>query len=191
MLVRFKADACLPTKPAKEIQKSLSDPLDDLTAGLQKLTVAKSSDTTTKIPTFNGVSLSVITRGTLVPQSALLELKTRSQQSVGHLDWDDTYPQLLLSQTPNVFVCVHKFGTFQEVRKKRLDELETEAVARKAQEGLRKLRNVLGRIQETVTEEGEGARLSLVCKGGADMIVYERGGKDGCLPEEILKKFKE
>ncbi|KAF8580649.1 hypothetical protein K439DRAFT_1415180 [Ramaria rubella] len=191
ILLRFKADACVQT-PVRNTPKLMSkpDPLDELTSGLQRLTVAKFPETITSITT-GGAPLSILTRGTLVPQSALLELKTRSFRSVNQFDWDDTYTQLFLSRTPNIFLCVHQTGTFQEVRKRTLAELETQVMARKAYEGLRKLRDILKGVQDILKEEGEGARLSLVCRHGAEIVVYERKSKDGLLPKEILRKFKE
>ncbi|KAF8498004.1 hypothetical protein JB92DRAFT_2985577 [Gautieria morchelliformis] len=193
MLVRFKCDACLSKESTNESESQTveveHDPLDELTTGLQKLTVAMSSNAATKVPALKGASLSLLTRGTLVPQSDLLELKTRSIRSVHEFDWEDTYSQLLLSQTPNIFLCVHQRGEFVEVKKRKLAELETEAVARKTQENLRKLRKVLGMVQDTMTAEGEGAKFSLVCKPGADMVLYEREGKETRLPDEALKKF--
>ena len=195
MLVRFKCDACLSKTTSSE-PKSESvkhDSLDELTAGLQSLTVTTSpgGSTITEVPTLKGTSLSLLTRGTLVPQADLLELKTRSIKYVDEFDWNETYSQLLLSQTPNIFVCLHLGGKFLEVRERKLAELETGAMARKAQESLRKLRKVLLAVQAVITEEGEGARLSLVCKPGSEMVVYERTSQEPCLPKEILEKFSE
>jgi hypothetical protein len=195
MLVRFKCDACLPKQIATSSdlgsQPAKNDPLDGLMAGFQKLTVNESSITTTIVPTFNGAFLTVHERRrALVPQSDLLELKTRSELSVDKFDWNDTFSQLMLSQTPNIFLCVHKRGEFQEVRERKLVDLETEEMARKAQEGLRRLRKVLGVLQTMMMEEGEGARCSLICKPGADMILYEREDAGKFLPKDILKKFK-
>lgn len=194
MLVRFKCDACLSKKApgGAQSQSVKHDPLDTLTASLQKLTVKTSSSgsTTMKIPALKGASLTLLTRGTLVPQADLLELKTRSIRSVGGFDWDDTYTQLLLSQTPNIFLCVHERGKFLEVRKKKLEEIETEEMARKVQKSLKKLRKVLGAIQAMIKEKGDGVKLSLVCKPGAEMIVYKRTTQETCLPQEILDKFQ-
>jgi hypothetical protein len=200
MLVRFKCDACLPRKITTSTsnglgnQISMNDPLDELTAGLQKLKVNKSNTTTVTDsgPASNQSSLTIITRGSsgsLVPQSDILELKTCSSKSAITFDWADAYSQLILSQTPNILLCVHFCGEFQEIRQRTLAELETEPLARKARENLGKLRNVLVTIQTMMIEEGEGARASLICRSGGEITVYKREGTETCLPKEALEKF--
>ncbi|KAF8516443.1 hypothetical protein BU17DRAFT_92788 [Hysterangium stoloniferum] len=192
MLVRYRTDACLPTQPAGNVvaTKKTND-FNDLSAAFGNLTVHQTEREIIKIPTFDGNHLNIITEGNLVPQSSLLELKTRSIKSVDNFDWNESYPQLLLSQTPHMFVCVHDHGTFTEVRKKTLEELKTGEVARKTADGLRKLKRILEEIREIVLGEGEGAMLSLVCKKeGKEIVLYKREGTGASLPKEMLQKFE-
>ncbi|KAF8516441.1 hypothetical protein BU17DRAFT_92786 [Hysterangium stoloniferum] len=175
MLVRYGTDACLPTQPPKKV-----DDLSDLATASGGLTVRQTETEVTKLRICDGKHLSIITEGKLAPQSSLLELKTRSIRSVNNFDWNESYPQLLLFQTPHIFVCVHVHGTFKEVRRKTLEELETGEVARKTADGLRKLKRILEEIREIVLGEGEGAVLSIVCKReGKEIVLYKREGTGG------------
>lgn len=54
--------------------------------------------------------ITIIPAGRLVPQTSLLELKTRSVLS--NVNTRDFYPQLLFSQTPTVLLARHERGTF-------------------------------------------------------------------------------
>jgi len=191
MLVRYTTDACLLTQPERRAAAiKMPTDINDLSVALRKLTVHQTEREITKIPVFDGKHLNIITEGTLVPQSSLVELKTRGLKFVDSFNWNDTYPQLLLSQTPRMFLCLHEYGTFKEVREKTLGELETGEVARKATDGLRKLKRILKEIREIVLGEGEGAMLSLVCKKqGKEIVFYKREGTGASLPKEMLEKF--
>jgi len=64
-------------------------------------------------------------------------------------------------------------------------ELGNEVLAGKA--SLNKLRQVLGDIREIIREQGKGVKLSLVCGKEGEKAVYERNGKERCLPDDISK----
>ena len=200
MLVRFKCDACLPRKMSTcsmlGRQTTVPDEtLDKLTEGLQKLTVntSRTIRVVDSNPTSKPSSLTILTQESsrsLVPQSDIVELKTCSTKSAIRLDWADNYSQLFLSQTPNIFLCVHEGGVFQEVRENKLTDFETESFARKARENLGKLRKVLGVIQTLVMKEGQGTRASIICESGGEIAVYKREEGGSCLPKEFSEKFK-
>ncbi|KIJ45904.1 hypothetical protein M422DRAFT_226958 [Sphaerobolus stellatus SS14] len=196
MLVRYKADACLPTEATKTPQSTKStssDPFADLISGIGRLSVSSrlaENKEVKEIKTSKG-TLQIVSGGNFVPQSSLVELKTRSIHNAANIDWAETYPQLLLSQTPTMFVCIHERGTFQQIDKKTLHESELESYAREAQDGLRLLRKILGTIQDIALDAGDGAKLSLICrKGVRTMDVCERKEETGLLPKEVLDDFE-
>ena len=61
---------------------------------------------------------------------------------------------------------VHRRGEFFETRRYELGAPELEDVARAAQPGLKKLRQLLQGIQDAMMSRGKDARLSLVCRQG-------------------------
>ena len=171
----------------------VSNPLDELTLGLGKLKVSGGipiSKERKDIET-SKTSLTILSRGSLVPQWSLIELKTRSNLRADDIDWEDTYPQPLISRASNMFICIHNRGTFEYFNRKSLLEIEAMPEAKKTREGLTLLRRTLGAIQDVVLAIGDGARLSLVYKKGERYItVYERKGKEELLVEEILGLFE-
>ena len=62
-----------------------------------------------------GIKVKFTTPRSTVPQSHVIEIKTRS--SHGELDWKEPYPQLYLSQTPYLYLAKHTKGTFGPVEK--------------------------------------------------------------------------
>ena len=167
---------------------SASDPLDELTNALGSLTVDPTTARTTAASTATIPTLHVIHAGQVVPQKALIKLKTRSQINVANFDWHNAYPQLFFGGCPTLHIGVHKRGTFYEVRKKHLDDADLRGVARDAQSALKRLREALGEVHNFAMANGKEARRSLVCRGG-NLQVMQRESADSFLPDDILRRF--
>ncbi|ESK83892.1 geranylgeranyl pyrophosphate synthetase [Moniliophthora roreri MCA 2997] len=197
MVVRFEVDACLQ-KPSTGRQKSkllphasssADDALDSITAGLANTTISSSS-TTSKIVPAGDRKLIVEKGGEVIPQDSVIELGTISQRRLtsGQLDWEEKLPQLLLSQTPLHYLGVHERGRFMEVQKRQVSSSELQGVKRRIDPVIKQLKSALEDIKRMVTQHGERARLSLVCRNGR-LEVFERQSGDSCLPAEYLEKY--
>ncbi|KAF9493014.1 hypothetical protein BDN71DRAFT_1160908 [Pleurotus eryngii] len=124
------------------------------------------------------------------PQSAIVELTTRSQRNFDSMSWADLYTQLFVSQTPHCFVGIHRQGTFTRLVRENLRSVAMERVRRAEQPRLKTLRWVLGAIQDLLVERGGGSRVSLVSEAGI-LGVYECENEEDVLPEEIMEYFDE
>jgi hypothetical protein len=190
MLVRFEVDACLPgtsiVSSSLRVPKYPGD-IDDLDLNLSLLSIsARAASSTPSSQTRHSVR--VTRTGQIVSQSSIIELKTRSSRGAENFDWTDTYPQLFLSQTPNMYLAVHDRGIFLSIQKKELGSSAMEAPARAAQPGLRRLVQALREIKRAVSLGGIGGeRCSLVYQNGV-LRVYA-GGED-VLPPTLLNQFK-
>ncbi|KAJ7659860.1 hypothetical protein B0H17DRAFT_908066, partial [Mycena rosella] len=186
MIVRFEVDACIPTpvKPsaASKSVKSVDD-LGDILAGIK---LAAPSTSAPAAKTSNG--LTVVDGGATIPHSAIVELTTRSDRRQAEFDWKDAYPQLFFSQTPHHFLAVHTHGRFTAVNKRKLGSPELQAVERKIQPSLKKLRAALDVIKNIVVEHGQRGRLTLVCINGK-LQIFERTSSASCLPDEMMAQF--
>ena len=144
---------------------------------------------TTIVKGMTNSDITVIHAGSAVPQSSIVELTTRSQRNATFFNWQESYPQLFLSNTPHHYLAVHERGRFVEVQKRHLESTELKRIAADSiQEAFKKLRRVLDDIKKLAVKHGETGRLSLVCKNG-ELKVYERLNKDSCLPDEVLERF--
>lgn len=200
MVVRFEVDACTaqPTStpvraPARTTRPRTSndalpsvDSLADALGGLN----FSSRPTPPHIASGTPTSITVIRAGSQVPQSAVVELVTRSQNYVDQFDWAEQYPQLLLSYTPHLFLGVHNRGTFDRVKKHALGSAELRPVETdpKIQRAFRQLVAILRTIQDLVKSQGQRGRLTLLCQDGL-LKVYKRTSNAGVLPEDELARF--
>lgn len=189
LVVRFELDAYLRTSPSTS---SRSRPTvaadaeeDSLADALSNLTVGSKTKTS---PTASPGQLKIIKAGEEVPQSSLIEMKTRNPVSFQRLDLKSELPQLWFSQTPYHYVAVHDRGVFQSIRKDEVGKGEFIYAEEDIQVALRKLRVVLGSIQQLVKSRGLAGRLTLVCVEGV-LKVYERGEHETCLPGDLLMLF--
>ncbi|KAI0698101.1 hypothetical protein BC835DRAFT_684939 [Cytidiella melzeri] len=196
MVVRCEVDACLlpdagalprstsydPEAAIKPSPRTVS--ADDLADAFSSLDVAATSSP----PTMQDVN--VVKGGTVVPQSSLIKIKTRSMRNVETFDWESAYLQLFLGQTCNLYLGVHQKGRFEEVRKTAFDSPELKEAAKNTRPVLKKLGRLLDEILYIAIDYGNKGRLSVVCKSG-QLKVYERKGEeDFLLPEDVLKRFE-
>ena len=175
MVVRFEVDACLPYDTSTSVP-----PSDDSAVsrdGQEKETALSSFSDPLGVKIIRGGSSDV-------PQTHLLEIKTHSGM---RLNWPKTYPQLYLSQTPNIYHAFHKDGKFTSVEKFVLGQSGLAGLEKAGQVGFKKLRKLLGVIQSLVLKYG-ATRVSLVCVGNT-LSIYQIPQGEKCLPEDMLALF--
>lgn len=197
MVLRFEVDACIPSEttavaprpktPSAKVPSS--NDVDDLASALSSVTLQTSESSSASLKPTKRPVITVISGGSYIPQSSIVELTTRSERNASTFDWKESYPQLFLSQTPHHFLGIHQRGRFTAVNKRKLDSPELKKIATDYIQGdMKKLRHVLSVIKELAVKHGERGRLSLVCRGG-ELMVYERVSQDSCLPDEFLQRF--
>jgi hypothetical protein len=186
MVVRFEVDACIPTSAQTSGTKKKVESIDDLADKLAGTSLAAKSSISTSTSSHG---LTVHNGGAVVPHSSLVELTTRSERNAAQFDWNDAYPQLFFSRTPHHFLAVHNRGRFVEVNKRQLGSSELQAVERKIQPNLKKLRAALDLIKDVVLKHGQRGRLTVVCREGK-LEVFERTSNVSCLPDEVMARFE-
>lgn len=195
IVVRFEVDACLPSTPTPSILTNKYGVFDvnELSSTLAATSISSPSTSSAKftpIPMGDNHILHVGRGGSVVPQSSLIELSTRSEKRLPDLRWEESFPQLFLSQTPYHYLGVHQSGRFIQVQKRQLGKDPELLMAQQtAQTNLKKLRVVLGLIREVVVDAGEEGRLSLVCRDG-NLEVYDRKSDESRLPGSLMRQFK-
>ena len=185
LVVRFGVDACIP-QPSEETCAA-----DDTTsAGTHVDALADQRSGLNGSSENEAPEITVIRAGRQLPQSAIIELNTRSVKSTGGFKWQDQCPPLLLSSITHHFLALHENGTFQRVKKRELSTADSHHVDNSArtQDSFKKLVEALKVIQALVKEHGQRGRLSLVCQDG-ELKVYESTSEQGCLPESELERF--
>ncbi|KAI9448926.1 hypothetical protein F5148DRAFT_987853 [Russula earlei] len=215
MIVRFEVDACSSSTnagTATATQPEISDmknyeknkpsqSVADLADALESINLASAASAPTKTSARSSEPIiNVIRAGTQVPQDALLELTSRSKYYVDQLDWNELYPQLVLSQTPTLHLGIHERGTFTELREWRVDgagaDGDTGAPAdfaaqrRRTAEHVVRLARVLEDVQELAISRGPGpaGSFSLVCERG-QLRVYACKGAKSCLLPDVKERF--
>ncbi|EIW73855.1 hypothetical protein CONPUDRAFT_160632 [Coniophora puteana RWD-64-598 SS2] len=169
VLLRFEVDACLDTKcdtsPTRADGSTTSD--------------------------IHGLSVEVQSSLELVPQSSLIEIKTRSLKN--KIRWDETFRQLYLSQTEWLYVGKHKNGIFNDVTKERLKEEASVNMKRRKQAAetneMAKLKVLLDGILREVRKVDEGVPLTLL-REGTTLMLYRKQGHGETIPEKILRRFR-
>ncbi|KAF9464193.1 hypothetical protein BDZ94DRAFT_525066 [Collybia nuda] len=191
MVVRYEVDACIPweEEPTTPRPRAATD-VDDLIGALAEVKITPQLNDASTIPKAESPpKLTVLNGGSDVPQSAIVELTTRSINRVHEFDWEESYPQLFISQTPHHFLAIHERGRFIRVDKRKLTSTELQNVMEDViQPHLKKLRRLLGTVKKLVIEHRQRGRLSLVCQEG-ELKVFQRVGRESCLPDEIIRKF--
>ncbi|KAF9240055.1 hypothetical protein BU15DRAFT_87784 [Melanogaster broomeanus] len=167
VMLGFTVDACTPAE---------SEVDDDLfLASLSSLSIR------------SGVDVRLTSPRSLIPQSNLIEVKTRSLQSA--LVWREIYPQLYFSQTAWLYVAWHSIGTFQPVEKIALDSDAMKPHAQQTAASIRKLKVLLEDILEVVRKQGPGIPLSLVGRGGTLTLWKRKEGTGKPLGVQITSRF--
>ncbi|KAI0352575.1 hypothetical protein OH77DRAFT_1408763 [Trametes cingulata] len=130
--------------------------------------------------------LTVIRGGTLLPQTSIIELATRSAQYVNLTKIEDTFLQLFLTQTPVNLLAVHTRGSFDRIERQELDSPEFDKVREDplVQRTLKQLVAFLREIQGML--KGNVAKLSLVCEKGK-LRVFNRVGDDDQLVADFSR----
>ncbi|KAG8935326.1 hypothetical protein FRC01_003078 [Tulasnella sp. 417] len=171
ILLRFELDACTQAVPSAP-----SVLVDDLVTALTELRTEPSDSVNAS--SFNSLDIKRSENRTLVSQSSLIEIKTRS----GTLDVDDTAPQLYLSQTPYLYLAKREKGEFKHVESIQLDVDRVEG-----QVG--KLRETLLDILTAVRQQGSGAELCLVYANRKLELYQRKSGTGRAVGPENLSKF--
>ena len=125
---------------------------------------------------------------------------SRSKFFIDQLDWNELYPQLVLSQTPGLRLGVHERGTFTELRECQVDSDDgagagepagLPAQRRETAAQLVRLARVLEEVQELAISRGPGpaGSFSLVCEGGKLQVYGRKGVKRSCLPPDVRTRF--
>jgi hypothetical protein len=156
ILLRSTAEACTGDTEV--------DDLADLLSGLNTESTAPSQLTPTTPPEHPFLQIQTTPQLKIVPQSTLIEIKTRGNNRP--FEYEDQYPSLYLSQTPNLYIARHEKGTFVSLEKATLDKGTLAQHGENVKVDLQKLRILLGEIIEAVKEIGNGVPMSLVCRDG-------------------------
>ncbi|TDL16805.1 hypothetical protein BD410DRAFT_730790, partial [Rickenella mellea] len=182
VLQRFEVDACTGSSGAED--------------GFLSAFAAFNPDTTTSPAThfpdneprsFSGIQIHRTTPRTLVPQSTLIELKTRVFQKP--VAWSKIYPQLYLSQTPYLYLANHLKGEFIDVEKIKTDDKQMERYMMKAEESMGRLRDLLVQILKAVRNEDGDEVFSLVREDGRLALYRREKGSGMSVGKDILQKF--
>lgn len=128
----------------------------------------------------SGVTVKPSGNNTLVPQSALMKLKTRAEHKP--LNMEDVGPQMYLSQVPYLYLAKHIKGNFQPAQRILPEEAKIELQ-------LGKLREALLDIIELVREQDQAEGLCLTCVDGQLELYKRKPGTGRSLGWGILSKF--
>ena len=212
MVVQSGVDACLPSPDSTVVSKTSIINDSDLADALGNANIQKASTSATMITTSPAINID--RAGTQVPQDALVELLSRSVYYLDQLDWNELYPQMMLSQTLALRLGIHAWGEFTELREWQLEGpaagVGTVMTPSKPQEGadvldlspqrretavqLVRLARVLQDVQKLAIARGAGPAggFSLVCEN-RKLRVYA-GERDGdgksCLPPDMVARFE-
>ncbi|KAI6103155.1 hypothetical protein EDD16DRAFT_1727661 [Pisolithus croceorrhizus] len=182
VLLRYEVDAC--TKPESED--------DSLLASFSALSVgtrgASTPSNDSAFSTRFGVKVKMSSPRSVVPQSSVIEIKTRAVHK--ELDWKEFYPQLYLSQTLHLYLAKHTRGTFSPVEKFQLYSEGMAVHARGAEAAMAKLEVLLNAILKAVRKHGEGVPLSLVYRAGKLQLYKRSKGTGQPFEKDISSKFQ-
>ncbi|KZO93594.1 hypothetical protein CALVIDRAFT_600565 [Calocera viscosa TUFC12733] len=155
---------------------------DDLSALFTGLSVKK----TDSVEAFKDSTLRYVKDGVLCPDSATLELHTRS--GLRPFEYFEAYAQMHLTKTQWLVVARHNRGYFTMPAEKRsLDDPFFDEHKAKLQDALKRLVAVLKEMKKVVKENGKGAPVAFIFEGSTlDVMPFNRPEK---LPAAIIKLF--
>ena len=193
MVVRFEADALIaPPTTSHRSADNLSDALAGLSLACQTLSPPGTPASTSPDNHLPDATITIVRGGTQVPQSSVLEISTRSTKGAQRHNWEETYTQLFLSQTPLHCLAIHEHGQFKTVTTRPLNSPEFQSIADRGsvQRNFKQLIHLLQEIQALIAEHGHRGRLSLVCRDGKlEAFECSDGNDVGCLPDSELVQF--
>ena len=106
----------------------------------------------------------VLQAGHLIPQRSIIEIKTRNAKFPTTIQ--QNMPQLWFSNTRHLYVGLHHWGAFVEVKKHTVSDGINASWESSMKEELGKLADLLGRIIEAARGNTSGARMRVRCSGG-------------------------
>ncbi|KAF2493866.1 hypothetical protein BU16DRAFT_464533 [Lophium mytilinum] len=113
-VVRFECDGYLPEHPDVTSRKAAAPGTLDPVSLVDSFATASISSK----PSESTAELKVETAGFHIPQSAIFDLKTRSNRRKAEIDMAEVYPRLWVTQTPNFIIGYHHGdGIFRDIRK--------------------------------------------------------------------------
>ncbi|TFK74730.1 hypothetical protein BDN72DRAFT_629096 [Pluteus cervinus] len=184
LVVRFEVDGCiLPTEGNSGSSGSGEGP-SVLSAESELSEQLSSMHLSTPAPPSLTRSFNVVGGGASVPESCILEVTTAK-----NVHWEEQYPQIFFSQTPHHISAQHVESYFYAMDRTHISSPKLQAVNKKLQPELKKLRRFLGHLQELVILHGKGQRLSLVYGGDKKMRLFRMKNDVCCVPEEFLTRF--
>lgn len=187
MVVRFEVDALDASAVASlDDDSKLADALEKLklTGASEASPVLEEKPRTTR----KDHGLTIVSGGSIVPQSSILELKTSSAKSAGKSNWSQIHPQLCLSQTPLLYRAYHRNGEFYDIQKTAMSSQELEGVTQRTKDSLKRLREGLRVIKDLVVENRMEGRLSFVLED-RQLKMYKRSSQNSCLPPAVMQSF--
>ncbi|KAI6019172.1 hypothetical protein EDC04DRAFT_3093121 [Pisolithus marmoratus] len=183
VLLRYEVDACVELESDDDHPSKFSS--SPLNAATRETSIFFDESA---YPSCFGINIKLTSPRSVLPQSSVVEIKTRSARR--EPNWKDIYPQLYLSQTPYLYLARHIRGTFGQVEKVQLSAQGTAAHAEEAETAMAKLETLLSDILKAVRKHGRGVPLSLVYRAGK-LQLYKRGdGVGQPLENDILDKFR-
>lgn len=174
-IVRFEIDAS-----TGDAVGNSSDADDGLSSLLGGISISKGSEVC------DSSTFRVTKRGTVVPQSSLIEIKTRAASR--GLDLVSVLPQLWFSATPTLVVAYHRGGRFDEAKTMPMGAGELGTWERSNAANLRKLVALLKIIIEEA-ELVDGGRCLVQGRGDGKLIIRRRSSTANSLPDDLEAKF--
>ncbi|RMZ67478.1 geranylgeranyl pyrophosphate synthetase [Pyrenophora seminiperda CCB06] len=188
-LVRFESDGYIKdvsTGNDKVPDGGTADE-DDLLQALQNTAIShpfkKFSKTMDRISVNHG--------GSVVPQSSIFDLKTRSGKHNKDINMSDILPQLWLKQIPNFILAYHDgHGLFQDIRVQDIRN-DVQTWQTENQDGIRRFATLLAKIVRVVKNE-KRVLLEVYCPGSDRLEIRGQYG-DGmhALPMQLADRWAE
>jgi hypothetical protein len=209
IVVRFTVDACLPTSTDSSAPMRSTASVNDLADALGGMSIKRPTPASTNTASSSSI-IDIVRAGTQVSQEALVEMTSRSAYFLAQFDWNELYPQLVLSQTPALHLGVHERGVFTQLYEWQLNgqaHTRTGTTTGGAKAGatppdisaewretgvqIMRLARLLEDVQELAIAQGPGAAgsFSLVCENG-ELRVYARKDAKSCLPPDVVARFE-
>lgn len=177
-IVRFEVDACTHAGPVDDDPSPDED--DGLSSLLGSVTIEPKSDVS------DPGTVHVVKGGTLVPQSSVLEIKTRA--ATRGLSIADVMPQLWFSDTQALAVGYHRRGRFGTVIPMRLETGELETWECNNAINLGKLVALIGIIIKEM-EKADGGRCVIQGLRNGTLVIKKSTTLGDCLPADLKAKF--